>query len=439
LAGFFLLLLHMKIEELYKIYLHSRVVSTDSRRISPGCLFFALKGDNFNGNQFAMQALEQGAEIAVVDEDPAVPHAGIIRVNDALTTLQHLAAFHRKQMAIPILAITGSNGKTTTKELCKAVLSKKFSVYATTGNLNNHIGVPLTLLAMNDHVELGIVEMGANHPGEIRSLCSIAHPDMGIITNVGKAHLEGFGSLEGVGLAKGELFEYLRLNHKTLFINDGNEYVKRLVPESYAPVVHYNGEKDPRVIRRKSNPFLEIEIVVSGRRHVLKTNLLGGYNAENVLAAFCVGIHMEVAEGDIKDAIESYKPQNNRSQYIESERNRLFMDAYNANPSSMHAAVNEFLLNGEENKLLILGEMREVGDSSFEEHQELIDHLMVKRVKNAICIGKSFEKAVSGTGYLYFENVEQLMAYLRDHRITGQYILIKGSRANRLENLLEVL
>ncbi len=220
----------MKIEELYKIYLQSRLVSTDSRKISPGSIFFALKGENFNGNQFALQAIEQGALAAIVDEEPATPLARIYRVDDVLTTLQNLAAFHRKQMGIPILAITGSNGKTTTKELCKAVLSKKFNVCATTGNLNNHIGVPLTLLAMNDQVDLGIVEMGANHPGEIRNLCAIAWPDMGVITNVGKAHLEGFGSLEGVARAKGELFEHLRTNHKTIFINDGERICAESCP-----------------------------------------------------------------------------------------------------------------------------------------------------------------------------------------------------------------
>jgi len=429
----------MKIEELYKIYRQSRLVSTDSRKISPGSIFFALKGENFNGNQFALQAIEQGALAAIVDEEPAVPHTSIYRVDDALTILQELAAFHRKQMGIPILAITGSNGKTTTKELCKAVLSKKFNVYATTGNLNNHIGVPLTLLAMNDQVELGIVEMGANHPGEIRNLCAIAYPDMGVITNVGKAHLEGFGSLEGVARAKGELFEHLRANHKTIFINDGNEYVRKLVPDSYFPVIHYNSERGPRVISKKSNPFLELGIDVSNQNYLLKTNLLGGYNAENILAAFCIGTQMGVSPGDIKDAIESYKPQNNRSQFIESGKNRLFMDAYNANPSSMFAAVDEFLLTGEDKKLLILGEMLEVGDSSYKEHKALVDHLKEKQVKLAICIGKSFESAVTGTGYAYYETVGQLILHLKDHPLAGQYILIKGSRANKLEKLLEVL
>lgn len=429
----------MKTEDLYKIYLQSRVVSTDSRKISPGSLFFALKGENFNGNRFALQAIELGAKAAIVDEEPETTHPAIFRVDDVLAALQLLAAYHRKQMGIRVLAITGSNGKTTTKELCKAVLSKKFNVYATTGNLNNHIGVPLTLLAMDDRVELGIVEMGANHPGEIRDLCAIANPDMGIITNVGKAHLEGFGSLEGVARAKGELFEHLKANYKIIFMNDGNEYVRKLIPENYPRIIHYNSENGPRVINKKSNPFLELEISVSGKGYLLKTNLLGGYNAENVLAAFCVGIHMGVAPLDIQDGIESYKPQNNRSQFIESGKNRLFMDAYNANPSSMLAAVDEFLLSGEDQKLLILGEMREVGDSSYKEHKALIDHLEEKHVEQAICIGKSFETAVKGTGFNYFETVEQSISYLKDHPVTGRYILVKGSRANKLENLLQVL
>jgi UDP-N-acetylmuramoyl-tripeptide--D-alanyl-D-alanine ligase len=429
----------MKTEDLYKMYLQSRVVSTDSRKISPGSIFFALKGENFNGNRFALKSIEQGALASIVDEEPETPHAGIFLVDDVLATLQKLAAYHRKHMGIPVLAITGSNGKTTTKELCKAVLSKKFNVYATTGNLNNHIGVPLTLLDMNDQVELGIVEMGANHPGEIRNLCAIAHPDMGVITNVGKAHLEGFGSLEGVARAKGELFEHLMANHKTLFLNDGNEYVRNLVPANYVPVIHYNGTNGPQVVNKKSNPFLELGISVSGKNYLLKTNLLGGYNAENVLAAFCIGIHMGVTPRDIQDAIESYMPQNNRSQFIESAKNRLFMDAYNANPSSMVAAVDEFLQPGADKKMLILGEMREVGDSSFREHKALIDHLKDKKVERAICIGKSFEKAVKGSGFTYFETVEQSISYLKDHPVTGKYILVKGSRANKLEMLLEVL
>ncbi len=429
----------MKIEELYKIYLKSRLVSTDSRKIPPGSLFFALKGENFNGNLFALQAIEQGAIAAVVDEDPVSSHEGICRVDNVLTTLQHLATFHRKQMGIPVLAITGSNGKTTTKELCRAVLSKKFNVHATTGNLNNHIGVPLTLLAMNDCTNLCITEMGANHPGEIHDLCAIALPDMGIITNVGKAHLEGFGSLEGVANAKGELFRYLRQNHKTIFMNGGNEYVRNLIPDAYPDVIHYNDEIGPRVISKKSNPFLEIEVSAGKRKFWLHTKLLGGYNAENVLAAFCVGIHMGVAHGDIADAIESYTPQNNRSQFIESGKNRLFMDAYNANPSSMVAAVDEFLQGREDNKLLILGEMREVGDTSYKEHKELVDHMKENGVEHAICIGKSFEMAIAGSGYTYFETVEQLIRYLTDHPVNGKYILIKGSRANKLENLLQVL
>jgi UDP-N-acetylmuramoyl-tripeptide--D-alanyl-D-alanine ligase len=281
--------------------------------------------------------------------------------------------------------------------------------------------------------------MGANHPGEIRDLCIIANPDMGIITNVGKAHLEGFGSLEGVARAKGELFEHLMANHKIVFINDGNEYVRKLIPGNYPHVVRYNSENGLRVISKKSNPFLELEISVSGKEYLLKTHLLGGYNSENVLAAFCVGLHMGVAPGEILDAIESYKPQNNRSQFIESGKNRLFMDAYNANPSSMLAAVDEFLLSGEGHKILILGEMREVGDSSYKEHKALIGHLEEKQVGQVICIGKSFETAVKGTGFTYFETVEQLISYLKDNPLTGKYILIKGSRANKLENLLQVL
>jgi len=429
----------MDIQDLYKIYLAKGVVSIDSRKITDGCIFFGLKGDNFNGNLFAHQAVENGAAAAIVDEEPGISHPRIYKVEQSLTTLQRLAAYHRTQTELKILAITGSNGKTTTKELCRSVLSKKYRVYATTGNLNNHIGVPLTLLAMDKETQIGIVEMGANHPGEIRDLCSIAKPDMGLITNVGKAHLEGFGSITGVARAKGELFEFLMENRKTIFLNEGNEHVRQLVPDSYRNVVYYNGEHGIRIAAKKSNPFLAVTVTSGPATFDLETNLVGQYNAENLLAACCAGIHMDVAIPLIRQAIQEYTPMNNRSQLIETGKNRLFMDAYNANPSSMRVAIDEFLLSGERNKLLILGEMRELGECSELEHSALIRYLRDLKVDFVICLGKPFEKAIKGTGFLYFESPGELFRYLTEHPVKDHYILIKGSRANQLEKIIPYL
>jgi UDP-N-acetylmuramoyl-tripeptide--D-alanyl-D-alanine ligase len=439
MGPFFLLSLHMDIEYLYQIYLESRLVSTDSRDITPGCIFFALKGANFNGNQFAFRAIEAGASAAIVDEDPLESDPRIFKVEQVLTTLQELAAFHRKQSGFSILAITGSNGKTTTKELCRSVLSKKFRVFATLGNLNNHIGVPLTLLAMDPATDVGIVEMGANHPGEIRDLCAIAQPDFGLITNVGKAHLEGFGSIEGVARAKGELFEYLMTNHKTIFLNEGNEFIRKLVPGNYREFFPYNGPKGINIQDKTSNPFLKLKIAQGNEEFDLQTKLIGGYNAENVLAACCVGLFFQVPVPLIKEAVEEYIPRNNRSQLIDTGKNRLFMDAYNANPSSMRAAIDEFLLSDDSRKLLILGEMRELGDSSLPEHAALIGYLRDRKVSQAICIGNTFKQVSGGAGFLYFESVDELKAHLSAHPVSGYFILIKGSRANQLEKVVPFL
>jgi UDP-N-acetylmuramoyl-tripeptide--D-alanyl-D-alanine ligase len=429
----------MDIEYLYQIYLGSRLVSTDSRNISPGCIFFALKGENFNGNHFARRAIEEGAAAAVVDEDTGDTGPCIFRVEEVLGTLQDLAAYHRKRSQFAILAITGSNGKTTTKELCRSVLSKKFSVFATRGNLNNHIGVPLTLLSMDPAIEMGIVEMGANHPGEIRALCNIAQPDFGIITNAGKAHLEGFGSLEGVARAKGELFEYLMSNHKTIFLNEGSDLIRKLVPADYKDVLNYNGLHGLRVKEKTGNPFLHLIAADDRQEFDLKTNLVGGYNAENVLAACCVGLFFHVPVPRITEAIEEYIPQNNRSQLIDTGKNQLFMDAYNANPSSMRAAVDEFLRLEGHNKLLILGEMRELGDSSLHEHAALIGYLRERKVQQVFCIGASFRQAAESSGYMYFESSDALNRHLSSNPLTNRFILVKGSRANQLEKTIPFL
>lgn len=429
----------MDLEKLYQHYLLSRTVSTDSRKITPGCIFFALTGEHFNGNRFALQALQDGAAAAVVDEDPGSDHPGLFRTGNVLQTLQELAALHRRRSGITILAITGSNGKTTTKELVSAVLAKKFRVYATRGNLNNHIGVPLTLLAMGPEVETGIVEMGANHPGEIRDLCAIAQPDAGLITNVGKAHLEGFGSLEGVARAKGELFAYLMASGKPLFLNEGNALLASLVPEDYSRAERYNGTGSMKAVRKSGNPFLTLTLVVSGREETVETRLLGQYNAENVLAACCVGLHFGIPFPDIRDAIAGYVPQNNRSQLIETARNRLYMDAYNANPSSMRAALEEFLRLEHPRKMLVLGEMRELGASSRQEHTALVQYIREHFEGTVYCIGKAFADLPEREHFSWFETADALAASLTESLPSDYFILIKGSRSNQLEKITAVL
>jgi UDP-N-acetylmuramoyl-tripeptide--D-alanyl-D-alanine ligase len=429
----------MEIQDLYKLFLTNGIICTDSRNITPGCLFFALKGENFNGNTFAFEAIQKGARLAIVDELPLMQHAQISKVNNVLETLQKLAAYHRQHTAITILAITGSNGKTTTKELCKAVLSKKFKVYATEGNLNNHIGVPLTLLSMDSSIEFGIVEMGANHPGEIDILCQVAQPDFGIITNIGRAHLEGFGGIEGVARAKGELFNHLMQHKKTIFLNEGDPYVCKLVSPDYRNVVYYNGKKGPEVINSKNDPFLELTIRSKDLLMDITTALVGGYNAENVLAAYRVGLHFGISAEEIKGAINAYQPRNNRSQLIDTKRNKIYMDAYNANPSSMMASIHEYLKIEHPKKMLILGEMLELGNSSQDEHNKLIAFLKKNGAGDVICIGEAFDKPAREAGYTYAKDVERLNEILSAKPVSGYFILIKGSRKNRLEKTVDLL
>lgn len=429
----------MDIKFLYNLYLNHRKISTDSRNITPGCLFFALRGENFNGNLFALEAIEKGAVASVTDQDLPYSHPMIFRVDDALQTLQQLAGYHRMQSGFKILAITGSNGKTTTKELCREVLSKKFRVFATEGNLNNHIGVPLTLLSMNGNIEVGIVEMGANHPGEIAALCEIALPDCGLITNVGKAHLEGFGGIDGVAKAKGELFRHLMENGKTIFLNKGNSFLIPQVPESYAHTVVYNGPGGIIAERVSGDPFLNLRLTLQGEQMEISTHLVGSYNAENVLAACAVGLYFGIAPESAAEAVSAYRPSNNRSQLIDTGKNRVIMDAYNANPSSMSASITEFLRFEEKNKMLILGEMREVGDSSTQEHENIISNLKEKGAGNVICMGKAFENAARNAGYKHAGTIDQLIQMLTNDPPSGCLILIKGSRSNRLEKIIPLL
>jgi UDP-N-acetylmuramoyl-tripeptide--D-alanyl-D-alanine ligase len=429
----------MEIGELYRKYKEHPLISTDSRKIIPGSIFFALKGDTFNGNLFVADALARGAVFAVADEKECRQGAGIIRVHNVLHTLQQLALYHRRESHFKLLAITGSNGKTTSKELSKTVLSNKYRVYATQGNLNNHIGVPLTLLAMTSDTELGIVEMGANHPGEIEHLCNIAEPDFGLITNIGKAHLEGFGDINGVARAKGELFAFLHRRGGTIFANNGNPMVRRVIPDNSVHVVGYNSPDTIWAEERTNNLCLLLDIHDGNHVIPVQSQLVGSYNIENILAAYAVGRFFQLPPATIANAIASYAPSNSRSQYIKTLHNEVIMDAYNANPSSMKASIENFLALHRQSAHIILGEMLELGASSETEHQTLIGILKESDVKKVTCVGKNFEKPAMEAGYDWFPDVTSLHTALLSSPIRSSFILIKGSRGNQLEKIMELL
>jgi UDP-N-acetylmuramoyl-tripeptide--D-alanyl-D-alanine ligase len=429
----------MNIHELYKIYRKYPDISTDSRDIRPGCLFFALKGESFNGNLFVAEALEKGAAWAIAEEKQCLPGDRITRVDDVLQTLQQLASYHRQECRFRILAITGSNGKTTTKELCSSVLSKKFRIYATRGNLNNHIGVPLTMLAMPSDTEIGIVEMGANHPGEIRFLCSIAKPDCGLITNIGKAHLEGFGSLQGVTAAKGELFDYLEGNDGIIFANAGDEHLRTVLPAQREGIIPYNSPGTLWAEKTGDGLFLELVIHDHRKRYPVRSRLVGTYNMENIVAAWAIGKHYGIPSRQITESIGEYSPSNNRSQYIRTRYNEIIMDAYNANPSSMKAAIENFIAMKHPSGLIILGNMLELGESSSVEHQSVIDMLSEKDIRQVICIGANFEIPAKSAGYSWYPDVSALQHALTASPVRESFILIKGSRGNRLEKIADLL
>lgn len=429
----------MTISELYKLYLIHPHVVTDSRQVKQGSMFFALKGENFDGNTFVPAALEAKAAYAVADNEAYRAIPNVIMVDSVLDTLQQLARLHRQTLGIPILAITGSNGKTTTKELVSRVLAKKYKVAVTQGNLNNHIGVPLTLLAMPANTQLGVVEMGTNHFGEIAALCSIAQPNYGLITNVGKAHLEFFGSLEGVERAKGELFDYLSVNGGVPFYNMDSDVLSRMVARRcFKETVAYSrftlGVQ--ALPMSGEHPFLQLDLA-SGR--TIKTNLLGAYNADNVLAALTLAKCFGVSEDDAVDAIESFVPQNHRSQLIKTASNTICLDAYNANPTSMEAALRGFADLQASDKLLILGDMRELGERSDEEHSRILSLVAQLGFTSLLLVGDCFVKAADGTDYQTFATTYELCVYLQKSHPTGYTILIKGSRGVRLEQTLEYL
>jgi UDP-N-acetylmuramoyl-tripeptide--D-alanyl-D-alanine ligase len=429
----------MQNSKLYSLFKQYPIVVTDTRKIVPDSIFFALKGTNFNGNKFAESALEKGCKYAVVDEEEFALNDSCILVDDVLTTLQDLAREHRRSLSIPILAITGTNGKTTTKELVNAVLSKKYKTYATQGNLNNHIGVPLTLLSMSEETEFGVVEMGANHSGEIKFLCEIAEPDFGIITNVGKAHLEGFGSFEGVKKTKKELYDYLQGRGK-VFVNCENDYLMGMLNDQELYRYGNTEEADSKARFLQAEPYLILELRSPkiGKLYI-KTKLIGGYNFENALAAVTVGRYFDIKESDVKGALENYEPSNNRSQLKKTEKNVLFLDAYNANPSSMGVAVNNFADLKMKNKLVILGDMLELGEDSEKEHQQLIDLLQGRTLENVYLVGDIFSKVNTVDQFKTFLTADEVVAMLEEENVTNHYILIKGSRGIQLEKLVEKL
>ena len=427
----------ISISDLYEIYKSFPQVQTDTRQLKKGDLYFALKGPNFNGNEFALQALEQGAAYSIVDEPVDASEQlqkRILLVEDVLSSLQALAKFHRAQFNIPFIAITGSNGKTTTKELVAAVLSSHYTIYTTKGNLNNHIGVPLTLLSIQKDAQFAIIEMGANHLKEIESYCSYTLPTHGMITNCGKAHLEGFGSEEGVRKGKGELFDYLRAHQGTVFLMQDFDYLVKMT-QGISNIIGYgkeHGQIQGDAIDH--NGMLTVQIKKGIEIDSIQTHLVGNYNLPNVLAAVAIGHHFKVPNDKIKMAIENYIPSNSRSQLLNWNNNEVILDAYNANPSSMKLAVENFAKMNKQNKMVCLGGMRELGADTLMEHQMLIDQLKQTNWKNVLLVGSEFKPC--DHNFLYFDTVLEAKAWLQAQELKGYTLLIKGSRGIQMEQLI---
>lgn len=424
----------MQIEALYQLFLQYPSVQTDTRKLKAGDLYFALKGENFNGNDFAIQALEKGAAYAIVDEEIPQDDPRIIKVEHVLYTLQQLAKHHRQQFAIPFIAITGSNGKTTTKELIHAVLSSHFKTYTTEGNLNNHIGIPLTLLKVKPNAEMAVVEMGANHQKEIAGYCTYTLPTHGLINNVGKAHLEGFGGIEGVKKGKGELYDFIRDTNGSIFINTDLDYLEEMSKGITNKITY--GSKDAQTKGQlvSSEPFLVVEITSEPTIGKISTQLVGDYNLPNVLAAVCVGMHFGVPAQNIKSAIESYEPSNSRSQLVEKDTNKIILDAYNANPSSMKLAIENFAKLPAEKKVLMLGGMAELGEESLAEHQAIIALIRQFNWTQVVLVGGDFAKIEHP--FLFFSTAGEAQQWFKSQHFTQTHLLIKGSRSVKMEQIL---
>ena len=423
-------------EQLYTIFQQHPSVTTDTRKINKSDIFFALKGPSFNGNTFAQQALDAGASYAVIDEAHYATDDRFLIVEDVLTALQDLAAHHRAQFGIPVIAITGSNGKTTTKELMHAVLSSQFKTYTTEGNLNNHIGVPLTLLRIQANAQMAVIEMGANHLHEIESYCLYTRPTHGLITNCGKAHLEGFGGVEGVRKGKGELFDFLRANNGVAFACGDFNYFREMTRGLME--VHWYGTSEGETIGKPvaAGPFLKIEVEAGLSKQVIQTQLAGAYNSYNVLAAVAVGKYFAVPDEKIKAAIENYVPGNSRSQLAQKNGNHYILDAYNANPTSMTAAIENFAGLQAENKIPFVGAMMELGADSVAEHQAIITLLESHHWKDVVLVGGDFKNAVHS--YRYFDTADDAAAWWASQQPKGNYVLIKGSRSMRMEKIFGV-
>lgn len=429
----------ISLSALYRIFQSHPQVTTDSRICPEGSIFFALKGASFDGNRFAQAALDKGCAYAVVDEAEFATNERTLLVENVLQTLQQLARMHREKLGLPVVGITGTNGKTTTKELVAAVLGEKFNVHYTQGNLNNHIGVPLTLLGLTEKHTMAVVEMGANHPGEIADLVELVRPDCGLITNVGKAHLEGFGSLEGVLNTKGALYDFLRANGGHAFISAQNELLKSIAHGLSLTSYALDAAADVQGSVVDCSPFVTLRWQrKGGDAHTVKTHFVGIYNAENMLAAATVGLHFGVNEQAICHALESYLPQNNRSQFVETAHNRLVVDAYNANPTSMMAALENFAAMQLPHKVAILGDMLELGAQSRDEHRKIADYLASADFEQIFLVGTQFAQ-VSENRFQIFENVDELSAYLQHNPLIDNTILVKGSNGIHLTKLLPLL
>lgn len=430
----------MKISELHKIFLQFGAITTDTRECRPGAIFFALKGENFNGNKFAVDALTQGCPYVVVDEAQPTEDERILLVEDVLTTLQELAAYHRRYLGTPILQVTGTNGKTTTKELLAAVLSRKYNLHYTKGNLNNHIGVPKTLLQMTAEHNLAVIETGANHPGEIELLSKIVDANVGVVTNVGKAHLEGFGSFEGVIKTKSELYEYLRTKGGSTVLLRGDDEILSARCADLTRVTYGLPDKGYAVEGEvvACDPCLRFRWRKQGGEwHEVATQLIGAYNVNNALCAVAAGVHFGVDEQEISAALADYQPTNKRSELVKTAHNTLVVDAYNANPTSMAAALENFTLMQHDHKVAIIGEMRELGDASAEEHAKVVEHLGKVGCQQIWLVGENFLPFAEQ--YKVFKNVDEVKAELQKVPVTNSLILVKGSNGTKLFTLPELL
>lgn len=421
--------------DIYQLFLESNGITIDSRDVAPGTLFFALRGDRFDGNRFASDALNKGARYAIIDDPAAKTSEACILVSNTLQTLQEIAGIHREKINAKVIGVTGSNGKTTTKELIGRVLESSYKTVVTRGNLNNHIGVPLTLLSITSDTSFAVVEMGANHPGEIAGLCSLARPDFGLITNIGKAHLEGFGGFEGVVKAKSELYDYIRAHSGHLFVNTDNPLLKMLADGMNCTGYGTGKEAFCSGIIISRDPYLAVSWLSGNRHGTIQTGLYGEYNFENILAAVCVGLYFDIKPEMISRAVAAYIPDNNRSQVIRTGKNVVVLDAYNANPSSMKAALLNFIRTVAHSKMAILGDMMELGEHSREEHEYLISFARELDFEKLFFIGRHFIDAAGGKEEGFFLDVAEAQDWFNQHPVSNMTILLKGSRKMKLESL----